>query len=306
MESKNEYFNSNRICFTTRECESNDGGGKRYFSLRADKIMNYQKRMLSEGGCPFTLPMHFILDEGIEKAYYDYSGLVQMKEFIGRIRSTDHSAGNDGKLINIVLNLLADLMDCLKGMEEYLLFPDAVSIESDLIFVDMQSEKAIFAYNPYADPEISIQDRILCLIDSINEMCQDSEADQYLCKLKDLIYQKNPGTDGMISMLGTMKREISYIYWEPINFRSQETKESGSNENYAGNQDVDHVCMAKVSRFPANDKSDKIKLIAIQTAAAALLIGVFLSGILDMTNFAGLVIILAGADLLIMRKIQNK
>jgi predicted histidine transporter YuiF (NhaC family) len=94
--------------------------------------------------------------------------------------------------------------------------------------------------------------------------------------------------DGIIGFLGSMERELTYIYWDTKNFRRIEEQET----------------LSVHSDVKKGRKKDDIRLktSVIQIILAFILLAVFLSDKLDIANFAGLVIITAAVDLLILKK----
>jgi len=187
------------------------------------------------------------------------------------------------------LYILSGILECVKGIENYLILPERISVHTDVVFVDLDTDRIRLAFYPNENPELSLQSRITGLVHEISGLLHSDEADQYLNKIDDFILMKNPGLDGMISFLGSMQREAGYIYGNLKNFRKIEEQES----------------------LPANhDQIDKrrkkydvhLKTAAIQIIPAVGLLAVFLSGRLSMINFVGVAIITAAIDLMILRK----
>ncbi len=284
------------IKFLSKEVFLEESAGKRkIFLIMEEKIMGFEKRMLCDSGCPFTLPMHFISEGETEKVYYDFTGFIQLEEYIKRITTTDRSDRESQKTIFDALDVMTKILECLKGMESYLLFPERISIHPDLIFINLNDGRIAFAFYPNEKMDMPLQSRVIEMVDAINGLYGDVEAEQFLEKFKDYIYMKNPGLDGMIGNLGILQREVSYIFWNTKNFRREEEKEFIDGREHADKP------LTAVLKAPAS-----LKTIAIQAFLGVGLLTVFLSGILEMMNFAGLFVIVAGVDLLIMRTLRLK
>lgn len=282
-----------KITIITQQGEVEESAGKRKFCLTLDKnLMDYEKRMLCESGCPYTLPMHFISDEGKDRAFYDFTGFVQLEEYIKRKHSFEAGDRENGRPVSDILNLLSGILECLKGMERYLFYPERYSIHPDTIFVELDHGQVTVAFFPNDEPELTLQARILLLIDRINEICRDDDTDKYLNKLKEAIYSRNPGLDGMTGILGTIQRDVSYIYWSTSSFRRTEVSETPEKED-----DEKRTALSW-------KKTVRRKSAAIQAVFAAVLAAVLLLGKLDAVNFAGLAILAAGLDIWIMRKLR--
>lgn len=284
------------IKFLSKEVFIEESAGKRkIFLIMEEKIREYEKRMISDSGCPFTLPMHFISDDETRKVYYDFTGFIQLEEYIKRKATTVRSDRESEKTIFDALDVLTKILECLKGMESYLFFPERISIHPDSIFINLNDGRIAFAFYPNEKMEMPLQSRVIEIVDAINGLYGDVETEQFLEKFKDYIYMKNPGLDGMIGNLGILQREVSYIFWNTKNFRGGEEKESIDNREHADKP------LTSVLKRPA-----PLQTIVIQALIGVVLFVVFLSGILEIVNFAGLIVIAAGVDMLIMRTLRLK
>jgi len=298
------------IKFLSKEVFIEESAGKRKILLiMEEKIRGYEKRMLCDSGCPYTLPMHFISDEGTMKVYYDFTGYVQLEEYIKRKKNTDLSDRESQKTIFDALDVLSKVLGCLKGMESYLIYPERISIHPDVIFINLNSEQIALAFYPNDNTNLTLQYRIIALIDDVNGLCNDHETELYLKKFKDFIFMKNPGLDGMIGNLGMLQREVSYIFCNTKSFRRMEDKETfseyrgtkGSLKESIESRKPSEKLLSAIFKKPAY-----LKAIAIQVIFGAVLTAVFLSGILEILNFAGLAVIATGVDLWIMRALRLK
>lgn len=123
-------------------------------------------------------------------------------------------------LLDDSLEVVTNILNTIKGMENYLLFPDRLKIDLDTVFIHPDSKKAEFAFIPASKQERSLQDRVIGIIEEIKQIYGLQETNQYLDQFIDTVQQKNLGLDGMINVLGEIQREISYIYWDTNNFRT--------------------------------------------------------------------------------------
>lgn len=309
-------MDGNRLKFISKEALIEDSAGRRRFSLvLEEKIKEYEKRMICGSQCPYTLPVHILTEDGTDTAYYDFTGSIQLAEYMKGQATGAIQARENRKPVCSVLDALSGILGCIKGMENYLIFPERITIHPDVVFVDPYNGQVALAFYPCGNIENTVQSRILDLIDEMNEACHDPEIGQYLRKLKDFIQTRNPGLDGMIRMLGTMQREASYIYWNAGSFRKAEEEPGGNHGSTRGFQE-DGCSTRGDSRFPyRRDRSLKpkpgvgkkllpAKLIAIQAVFLAGLAAAFLSGAFDTVNFAGLAVIAAALDVWSIRKLR--
>lgn len=304
-------MDGDRINFMSGEAQMDESAGRRRFCLvPEEKFREYEKRMLCGSGCPYTLPMHFLTEDSTEKVFYDFTGFIRLAEYIKREMASDRAAVGKQKPVRGALDLLAGILKCIKGMEDYLIFPERISLHSDLIFISSNNGQAALAFYPGNNLAAGLQSRIMALMEDLNGLYRDEETERYFRKLKDLILVKNPGLDGMAGMLGTLQREVSYIYWDSGDFRKTEQKETCSvydsaAEFQSGGREGHLKNRGKRQPTGILKKSPAAKLIAIQAVLAAVLTAAFLSGMLDIVNFAGLAVIAAAADLWLVRKLGH-
>ena len=266
-----------------------ESAGRRKFQILIESdVREYEKKMLCSGECRYAIPMHFITEDHALKAIYDFTGYVQLKEYAWRKIQSGASSREPHKPVADVLQILSGILECVKGMENYLIFPERITVRTDVVFIDPNTGRTALAFFPNENPGLTLQSRIIELIRELGGLIRSDEADQYLNKIEDFIITKNPGLDGMLSFLGSMEREVSYIFWNTKNFRRIEEQETvPSHVQVAHNQ---------------TRAGFRFKTAAIQLILGAGLLAVFLSGKLSMINFIGLVIIAGAMDLLILRK----
>lgn len=291
MEEKDHMTKEGKINFILQEGQIEESAGRRKFYLTLEKpIREYERKMLCDSDCPFTLPMYFLSEGESEMVFYDFTGYLPLREYINKTTFCNLSVRETQKMISDALNVLSETLECIKGMESYLFFPERFSNHLDAIFIHTSTGRIAFAFYPNDQPELTLQSRIVQMTEEINELYHDSETKQYLKKYTELIHMRNPGLDGMIGLLGTIQREVSYIYWNANDFRGTEQKETLPDK-------------------PENHKSIKagsLKIVVIQAFFGVGLIAAFLSHRLELASFAGLIILAGGADLWIMRKICEK
>ncbi len=276
--------------FMNQEARVDESFGRRKFSVTMEeRIKDYEKKILCRSCCPDTLPMFFLSENGLEKAYYDFTDYLQLNDYIKKLRVSE-GVRKDFNPVRAALDLTARVLVNLKDMESYLLFPERAAIDPDLIFVNPAGGAIRFAYYPEEKPGLGLQEKILRLIDTMNESFDNTEATVYFQRFKEQVVMNNPGLDGMIRNLGILQREASYVYWNPNELRRPFEGSARSN--------------LEKEEGPHNKKSWR-KLAAIHGVLALSLAGIFAAGILDILQFAGLLFVAAAGDLLIVRRIRS-
>ena len=153
--------------------------------------------------------------------------------------------------------------------------------------------------------ESNFEKQLLNLLEDIKGSYHHPEIDQYYDRLINFMKENNPGLDGLISNLGMIQRELSYIYNHSEHFRVN----TDSIETPAEDMKVDEAESEK-SNFRIGIKIEKrsaaIKLVILQLAFVLLVAAIFLSASLDLTQLAGFICLSAGADLWLVRKLNLK
>lgn len=266
-----------------------ESAGRRKFQVPYDvDVREYEKKMLCSCECRYTIPMHFLTEDHKLKAFYDFTGSIQLKDYARRKIQNEYRSGEDHERVADVLRILSEILECIKGMENYLIFPDRVTVHTDIVFIDMNTGRTALAFYPNESPEQDLQGRIGEMVSDLSGMFHSDEADQYLHRIEEFIAAKNPGLDGMIRYLESMRREAGYIYWNAKNFRSMEEHKPVTNQDR-----------------PAKSRSSDFRrmAVAVQLILAVGLVAVYLSGNLSQISFAGLVILTGAADLMTSRKL---
>ncbi len=291
MEENEKVMKEGKINFISKEGNIEESAGRRKFYLTLEEpIREYERRMLCDSDCPFTLPMYFLAVEDSVMVFYDFTGYLPLREYMKKTTFCNPPVRETQKIISDALAVLTKILECMKGMESYLFYPERFSNHLDAIFMHMGTGQIAFAFYPNDRPELTLQSRIIQMTEEINKLYQDTETKQYLQKYIELIHMKNPGLDGMIVLLGTIQREVSYIYWNPKDFRGPEHNEEPSDK-------------------PEIDKSIKVvilKTVGMQGFFGIGLISIYLSHRLELMSFAGLTMLVVAVDLWILRRFSGR
>mgnify|MGYP000990075381 CR=1 FL=1 len=215
------------IHLVAKEGRITEANGKRKFYLQFNdsEILKYEKRMLSDSGCPYILPMSFLCEDRITTVWYDHTGYIQLKEYV-RTAYCGTSELNVREPIYEAMDILLRILQNLRDAEDYLILPDRISVNPSTIFINPSNASISLAFYPNEMPELTFQERLLKMISKINSWYQNDEVDQYTARFQNMIFEKNLGLEGMISILCTIQRELSYIYCNTSHLRKPaETKD---------------------------------------------------------------------------------
>jgi len=278
-------------------------GRRRFFvSLDSSGILEYEKRILAEG-THYTLPMNFLEAEGKETVSYDYTGFMQMEEYIKYRQISQHSGRNESNMINDFLKMISNIMDGLKGLEDYLISCDRMSVTKETVFIDPNYGTIAFAFIPAGISLQPLQSRLILLIEQMNIAYNEPELSPYVKRLKDTILQNNMGLDGMIGSIGMIQREVSYIQWSNTDFRIGEDEQK---QNLISNEVKASTDIHGVKSLFKDLTGERKKFVLVQAAIIVTLILLYFSGIFHITDYIGFCVIAAGVDLWLVKSVQFK
>lgn len=206
------------------------------------------------------------------------------------------------------VGILMEVLENLKKMENHLLFPDSLSISMNEIYIHTGKGKVLLAYIPEkgSHTDHTFQKRITNLAEEMKTLYEGSDAGHFLARFIQFVDDNNPGLDGMINMLGMLRRETSYIYRAAENFRSSDSENPNEPDSYCCHGEVEHnKCGYTAKRIKPNDIKESrapIRLILVQIGFVLIMVSSVLCGKFDGIQLAGLIIIAAAIDLWAVKK----
>ena len=280
--------------------------GKRRFFIEFDSsgILEYEKRMLTASDCPGMLPIFFLNIEGKDRVYYDFTGFIQLCQYINNRYDIEIDGKDRVNISEEALELISKFLQIVKGSEDYLLSSGSIPFLIETIFINPSTGEIAMTYIPSICNHVPLQNRVISLINCIDSLYDNIEVNLYLTRLLGAIYEKNLGLDGIISTLGLIQREVSYSQWTKQGFRrvgenviSDTVDSNDAIEVQAKNKNKFNKVIKKGNRWN--------RLVLIQAVVIMSLVGAFISNIFKFTDFVGFSIIILGLDLWLMRSIKS-
>ena len=298
----------NTIYLGSKTGQIEDFFGRRCFCLtfESQDILDYEKKILSTEGTPYTLAMNFIVNEGKIKAFYDFTGRIQITDYIHR-KKEEMNAANDGNCaVQNFLKILLCILNGLKGIEDHLIFSNRMLLEMGALFIDPNTENVVFAYLPEdtTNDSQSLQCKLFFMFDRLAEEYEEQEVRSCLQRFKEMVLRNNLGLEGMINSAGILLREISYITWSNQDFRRVElnqehdTSESGEIGSKEHKHDKIQYLMMIVSW------KENRKIMILQGVIVIMLCMLYRSGWFHITDFIGFCVITTGVDLWMVRSLK--
>ncbi|MDF3001008.1 MAG: hypothetical protein K0Q48_1127 [Bacillota bacterium] len=287
-------------------------GGRRFCMIYPkEAFYDYERRILSERACTYVLPMSFIEEEDGLRAYYGCAGCLPLKDAVAAQRIDGNGQRRPDYMVSNSVGILMEALENLKKMENHLLFPDSISISMNEVYINTGNGKVLLAYIPEkgGHPDHTFQKRITKLAEEMKTLYEGSDAGHFLARFIQFVDDNNPGLDGMINMLGMLRRETSYIYWAAENFRSNLSENSNEPGSYCSRGEVEHnKDRDAAKRIKPNDIPKSrvpVKLILVQMGFVLIMGSAVLWGKFDGIQLAGWIIIAAAIDLWAVKKWEH-
>jgi len=281
-----------------------DGENRFCVVFPRDEFHDYERRILSDGSCPYVLPMSFIEEEAALRVCYSCDGCLVLKDAVAiQVRSGNSRRWSETPACD-ALGILMNVLDHLKKMENHLLFPEFISISIDEVYIHTESGKVLLAYVPFRGKQTEFRNEIINLAEEIKRLYEPSEAEHFLNRFMQYVDENHPGLNGMVNMLGMIRREASYIYTVSENFRSNI---SGSGQELDAKRDCGGISSEKREALGQdNEKKNKMlsfaQLFRYPILFLCIMGAAVLSGLFDTTQLAGLAIIAAASGLWLIRR----
>lgn len=280
-------------------------GGRRGFSyvIKNSQIFEYEKRILSMKDCPSVLQVSFMKMENEERITYDFTGYCPLEEFIRLSMKRSNSDGENRNDADGALKIILNILYAIKECGDYLLMGDRLPLLMETIFIDISTDKVSFAYVPSLLDNTTLQERLIDLFEKISAFYYDGELNPFIAGLKKGILEKNPGVDGIITMVASIQRELNFNYWSRQCLRKDKLDDLSAIEE---KEDPDFVKTKDSSHIKSWINDKRAKLFFMQIGVVIGLISIYFSGIFDSLDFVGFFLIVLGLDLWIVKSLKNE
>lgn len=193
------------------------GGRKKFWvEIKNSELHRHEKVFLSNHACDGFLPMNFLSNEinyeTMIKVYYDYSGFIQLKSYLKLSKENQHSRFSIEEDMQTVLYIIDQVIRVILDAEDCMLFLDRFHLRADCIFINTSSKEVKIAYIP-DHPKLNTQEnKLVVLIESVEDLLQNSMASNILRDLKDKILVENIGADQIRNLIGKSLRDLKITY----------------------------------------------------------------------------------------------
>lgn len=280
-------------------------GGKRSFSILLENsgIYEYEKQILSAGHIKNALQVAFVMLEGKEKIFYDFTGYCQLGEYLRRASAPYNQEGEDRLHLNLVMDILLNILHAIKACEEHLFLADRIPMGLETIFIHTTTNNIAFAFIPTLAGHLSPQERLTNLLDQMMLLYDNEETRAHLKNIEEKIRKKNPGIDGIMTMAAAMQREMNFNYWTRQGLRKTILKETEKKEEVGEDKNTETRTRLHLHGWWRHKKG---MLVIAQIPVAMGLATIYMTEILKGLDFFGFIAIVAGIDLWLVKGLKKE
>ena len=163
-------------------------------TFKEDAIHGYERIMLTSGECNYLIPMSFIGENDKETAYYNCSGFSALSTY--SVEKTEDALFIIEKVLLILGNIAA-----------YLITPAKVTLTTDTVFYNQETNEIKIAYVPLPGEGINIRRNLLKFISQLKADIKDEHV-SYLDKIGRIIHYNHFHVNEIIGQIGLLKREL--------------------------------------------------------------------------------------------------
>ena len=179
------------------EYQQRGGEQKLHMRFARSAVSDYENHVILENMCPVFLDMYTARNGADLDIYYRMTGYIGLKKYI---RSRRFSGSE-------ILKIVVELMEAVKSCEEYLIFPEYISLRADHIFISGDDGTLRLMYLPGYRTTKALKKLIVSLIDELSAADFREEADRNLILgYRSKVLADEYGIQGCINLAEDMMR----------------------------------------------------------------------------------------------------
>ena len=162
--------------------------------LGENTMRDFEKIMLTSVECSLFMPMGFISENDGEYGRYNCSGFAPLSNY--RIERTKDA-----------MYILENVLLSLERAVEYFIDPAKVTLTTDTVFYNKDTEQVKIAYVPMSGKDMNLRKNLVLFIGQIKfELCDGKE--EYLTRAAKLIYYHNYYLREMVNKTALLRRQL--------------------------------------------------------------------------------------------------
>ena len=183
--------NTDREFRMRTEYQHRGGEQKLHMRFARSAVSDYENHVILENMCPAFLDMYASRNGADLDIYYRMTGYVGMKSYIKSRLFSGHE----------ILKIAAELMEAVKSCENYLIFPEYISLRTDHIFVSRETGSLRLMYLPGYRTTKAMKKLIVSLIEELSGANFREESDRKLIlEYRDKLLANEYGIQGCINL----------------------------------------------------------------------------------------------------------
>lgn len=253
--------------------------------LNVDEVNPMERRIIENNNVPKLVPMMLQQIDDWVTISYDLAGKTSLQKL--------QKTGN-GLTVEIGVNILKNLLQEIKRLEEYMLLPANMVLEPEYIFLAGQLQKVEFLYVPYSAPDTkgSVEDSVKAVLAFIYQGIY-MQPHNVVRDMRELMVSQEFSLIKLQKVLDdyiSMKNMDTYIPEEPV-IRVEpsevpiQTKEKGKRKKERKKKEKKQVIKSTDEK-----KLRKNRLLVVFLAVMALILVIDLSQSVEISVCAGLVL----------------
>ena len=159
-----------------------------------DLFYQFERVMLTDSGCRFFIPMHFMFEDDQLCAVYECSGYAPLSSF--RVERTEDA-----------LYIMEKTCLILHRAPEYLIDPERITLTSDMVFYQIESSDVRIAFLPRKHDSTNLRKRLILFLAELKKDIRDHEA-PLLDQLARSMYYGSLDMLSLITQIGILRRSF--------------------------------------------------------------------------------------------------
>lgn len=197
------------IVINGEEAEIIESNGRRFFThvIDRDLIPSFCATVLENCCCPYLLPMYFIHGSDKLCGYYDFGGYIQLKNAFETWKNRRKNIASE--IVEVMIAVVRAVISAENHLFEY----SSSVINTDTIFIRINTGEVKLAYIPEKESRYLISDKLLSLITDTAKIACDEQWDIYADEMTEWIISCNESVSGIEKKLLEKGREICGYQW---------------------------------------------------------------------------------------------
>lgn len=179
-----------RNFYVRNEYRQRNGGQRLHMRFAGSAVSEYEKNVILENKCRSFMEMYTVTNGSDLDVYYSMTGYTAVKNYIS---SRDFSETD-------ILKILLAILELVRSCEDYLIFPEYISLRPEHIFVSQEDGSLKLMYLPGYRTTKSLKKLIATLVTDLASVSSGNSEKKILKNYREQILMSEYGIQGCISL----------------------------------------------------------------------------------------------------------